>query len=51
MICKTAEQVMSLQEEEIQTGDQTQPILPAAAMVLSLIVIAGTTVVIRKRNN
>ena len=40
-----------IQTEEIQTGDQTQPILPAAAMVLSLIVIAGTTVVIRKRNN
>lgn len=39
------------QTEEIQTGDQTQPVLPAAAMVLSLIVIAGTTVVIRKRNN
>lgn len=39
------------QTEEIQTGDQTQPVLPAAAMVLSLIVIAGTTVMIRKRNN
>ena len=39
------------QTEEIQTGDQTQPVLPAAAMLLSLIVIAGTTVVIRKRNN
>ena len=40
-----------IQTEEIQTGDQAQPVLPAAAMVLSLIVIAGTTVVIRKRNN
>mgnify|MGYP005778255315 CR=1 FL=1 len=37
--------------EEIQTGDRTQPVLPAAAMVLSLIVIVGTTVMIRKRNN